>query len=146
MLLMTNLQIALRLSAPARSARADMGYQHRSPLSATAPPAVRARTPGSPIGAASDTKSRRKGSHNDRQPRTLISLIVFQNGHISGALAELIRSTRAPTKDPVDRQDHRRESCVSRHARSGPYARRADGLARARAQALTDGKCSDIAM
>jgi hypothetical protein len=26
-------------------------------------------------------------------------LIVFQNGHISGALAELIRSTRAPTKD-----------------------------------------------
>jgi hypothetical protein len=29
----------------------------------------------------------------------LISLIVFQNGHISGALAELIRSTRAPTKD-----------------------------------------------
>jgi hypothetical protein len=27
------------------------------------------------------------------------SLIVFQNGHISGALAELIRSTRAPIKD-----------------------------------------------
>ena len=27
------------------------------------------------------------------------SLIVFQNRHISGALAELIRSTRAPTKD-----------------------------------------------
>jgi hypothetical protein len=26
-------------------------------------------------------------------------LIVFQNGHISGALAELIRSTRAPIKD-----------------------------------------------
>ena len=26
-------------------------------------------------------------------------LIVFQNGHIYGALAELIRSTRAPTKD-----------------------------------------------
>jgi hypothetical protein len=26
-------------------------------------------------------------------------LIVFQNGQISGALAELIRSTRAPTKD-----------------------------------------------
>jgi hypothetical protein len=26
-------------------------------------------------------------------------LIVFQNRHISGALAELIRSTRAPTKD-----------------------------------------------
>jgi hypothetical protein len=26
-------------------------------------------------------------------------LIVFQNGHISGALAELIRSTLAPTKD-----------------------------------------------
>jgi hypothetical protein len=26
-------------------------------------------------------------------------LIVFQNGYISGALAELIRSTRAPTKD-----------------------------------------------
>jgi hypothetical protein len=44
MLLMTNLQIALRLSAPARSARADMGYQHRSPLSATAPPAL---APGS---------------------------------------------------------------------------------------------------
>ena len=26
-------------------------------------------------------------------------MIVFQNGHISGALAELIRSTRAPTKN-----------------------------------------------
>jgi hypothetical protein len=26
-------------------------------------------------------------------------LICFSNGHISGALAELIRSTRAPTKD-----------------------------------------------
>ena len=25
-------------------------------------------------------------------------MIVFQNGYISGALAELIRSTRAPTK------------------------------------------------
>ena len=25
--------------------------------------------------------------------------MFFQNGHISGALAELIRSTRAPTKD-----------------------------------------------
>jgi hypothetical protein len=32
-------------------------------------------------------------------PHRLISLIVFENGHISGALAELIRSTRAPTKD-----------------------------------------------
>jgi hypothetical protein len=29
-------------------------------------------------------------------------LIVFQNGHISGALAELIRSTRAPTKDRLN--------------------------------------------
>jgi site-specific recombinase XerD len=29
-------------------------------------------------------------------------LIVFQNGHISGALAELIRSTRAPTQGSVD--------------------------------------------
>src|SRR6202043_1662487 len=32
-------------------------------------------------------------------PFDILSLIVFQNGHISGALAELIRSTRAPTKD-----------------------------------------------
>src|SRR6202043_1696807 len=31
-------------------------------------------------------------------PFDILSLIVFQNGHISGALAELIRSTRAPTK------------------------------------------------
>ena len=31
--------------------------------------------------------------------RLIFSLIVFQNRHISGALAELIRSTRAPTKD-----------------------------------------------
>ena len=30
------------------------------------------------------------------------SLIVFENGHISGALAELIRSTRAPTKDRLN--------------------------------------------
>jgi NAD(P)-dependent dehydrogenase (short-subunit alcohol dehydrogenase family) len=36
----------------------------------------------------------------------LISLIVFQNGHISGALAELIRSTRAPNKDRLIGNDH----------------------------------------
>ena len=30
------------------------------------------------------------------------SLIVFENGHISGALAELIRLTRAPTKDRLN--------------------------------------------
>jgi hypothetical protein len=36
----------------------------------------------------------------------LISLIVFQNGHISGALAELIRSTRAPIKDGLIGKDH----------------------------------------
>ena len=41
----------------------------------------------------------------------------------------------------VDRQDHGRESCVSRDARAGPYARRAGGLARARAHALPEGKC-----
>jgi hypothetical protein len=37
-------------------------------------------------------------------------LIVFQNGHISGALAELIRSTRSADQGSVDRQDHGRES------------------------------------
>jgi hypothetical protein len=31
----------------------------------------------------------------------LIFFDCFSNGHISGALAELIRSTRAPTKEPV---------------------------------------------
>jgi hypothetical protein len=50
--------------------------------------------------------------------------------NIDGAFRiELIRSTRAS----VDRQDHGRESCVSRHARAGPLARRAGTLARAHA-------------
>ena len=40
------------------------------------------------------TRGRRRSA-----PFDILSLIVFQNGHISGALAELIRSTRAPTKD-----------------------------------------------
>jgi hypothetical protein len=65
-------------------------------------------------------------------------LIVFQNGHISGALAELDPSA---DQGSVDRQDHGRESCVSRHARAGPHARRAGALARARAHALPEGKC-----
>src|ERR1700719_3371112 len=40
------------------------------------------------------TRGRRRSA-----PIDILSLIVFQNGHISSALAELIRSTRAPTKD-----------------------------------------------
>src|SRR3984893_11014720 len=44
---------------------------------------------------------------------------------------QLIRSTRGADQGSVDRQDHGRESCVSRHARAGPYARRAGALARA---------------
>ena len=51
-----------------------------------------ARQPGCP-------RRRRKIRVAERVSHRLISLIVFQNGHISGALAELIRSTRAPTKD-----------------------------------------------
>ena len=69
------------------------------------------------------------------------SLIVFQNGHISGALAELIRSTRSADQGSVDRQDHGRESGVSRHARAGPHARQAGAFARVRAHALLEGKC-----
>jgi len=38
---------------------------------------------------------------------------------------QLIRSTRGADQGSVDRQDHGRESCVSRHARAGPLARRA---------------------
>jgi hypothetical protein len=45
---------------------------------------------------------------------------------------QLIRSTRGADQGSVDRQDHGRESCVSRHARAGPLARRAGALARAR--------------
>ena len=57
---------------------------------------------------------------------------------------QLIRSTRGADQGSVDRQDHGRESCVSRHARAGPLARRASTLARARAHAWTEGKCWDI--
>src|ERR1700726_1498825 len=56
------------------------------------------------------------------RPPRLIFFDCFSNGRISGALAELIRSTRAPTKDRFERQDHERESGVSRHARAGPHA------------------------
>jgi hypothetical protein len=45
---------------------------------------------------------------------------------------QLIRSTRGADQGSVDRQDHGRESCVSRHARAGPLARRASTLARTR--------------
>ena len=54
--------------------------------------------------------------------------------------AHLRRPGRANPLDPsadqgsVDRQDHGRESCVSRHARAGPYARRAGGRLRVRAR------------
>jgi len=57
--------------------------------------------------------------------------------------AHLRRPGRANPLDPsadqgsVDRQDHGRESCVSRHARAGPHARRAGALA----HALPEGKC-----
>jgi hypothetical protein len=63
----------------------------------------------------------------------LISLIVFQNGHISGALAELIRSTRAPIKDRLIGKIMGGNP-VFRGARAGPQARRAGALARARAR------------
>jgi hypothetical protein len=53
---------------------------------------------------------------------------------------QLIRSTRGADQGSVDRQDHGRESCVSRHARAGPLARRASTLARG----WTEGKCWDI--
>ena len=67
-------------------------------------------------------------------------LIVLQNGHISGALAELIRSTRAPIKDrligkimggnPVFRG-----TCV-------PVHRLAELVpSRVRAHAWPEGKC-----
>ena len=54
---------------------------------------------------------------------------------------QLIRSTRGADQGSVDRQDHGRESCVSRHARAGPLARRAGTLARERAHVWTEGKC-----
>jgi hypothetical protein len=59
----------------------------------------------------------------------------------------LRRPGRANPLDPsadqgsVDRQDHGRESGVSRHARAGPHARRAGALPRARAHAVAEGKC-----
>jgi hypothetical protein len=59
--------------------------------------------------------------------------------------AHLRRPGRANPLDPsadqgsVDRQDHGRESGVSRHARAGPQARRAGALARARAHASRRG-------
>jgi hypothetical protein len=65
-------------------------------------------------------------------------LIVFQNGHISGALAELIRSTRAPTKDRLIGKIMGGNPVFRGTRVPGPYARRADGLARARAR--VDGR------
>jgi hypothetical protein len=52
--------------------------------------------PAIPISAA--TGGEGLAQHGTATPGVSYSLIVFQNGHISGALAELIRSTRAPTK------------------------------------------------
>jgi len=65
--------------------------------------------------------------------------------------AHLRRPGRANPLDPsadqgsVERQDHGRESGVSRHARAGPHARRAGAFARVRAHALPEGKCWPIA-
>src|SRR5271155_2305722 len=58
------------------------------------------QSPPEPAGLQNLLPSKQCVSHR------LISLIVFQNGHISGALAELIRSTRAPIKDRLIGKDH----------------------------------------
>jgi hypothetical protein len=43
-------------------------------------------------------------------------LIVFENGHISGALGRANPLDPSADQGSVERQDHGRESCVSRHA------------------------------
>ena len=68
-------------------------------------------------------------------------MIVFQNGRISGALAELIRSTRAPTKDRLIGKIMGGNPAFRGTRVPVHIARRAGALARARAHALPEGKC-----
>jgi class 3 adenylate cyclase len=44
----------------------------------------------------------------------------------------------------VDRQDHGRESCVSRHARAGPHASRAGVVARVRERYARDARAAAL--
>src|ERR1700730_2346511 len=64
------------------------------------------------------------------------SLIVFQNRHISGALAELIRSTRAPTKDRLIGKNMGGNPAF-RGTASAATCSPSCALARARAHAVT---------
>ena len=120
---------------PAHSGRRPRGAHRRS-----GPPADRRRCgrraspPAPPRRAARACAGAiRRGPAGSLNIDRLIFLIVFQKR------AHLGRPGRANPLDPsadqgsVDRQDHGRESCVSRHARAGPHARRAGVLARARA-------------
>ena len=71
-----------------------------APLARPPHPMRAPQSPPEPAGLQNLLPSKQCVSHR------LISLIVFQNGHISGALAELIRSTRAPIKDRLIGKDH----------------------------------------
>jgi hypothetical protein len=68
-------------------------------------------------------------------------LIVFQNGHTSGALAELIRSTRAPTKDRLI-GEIMGGNPVFRGTRVPVHMLAELVASRVRARVGTDGKCA----
>ena len=74
-------------------------------------------------------------------PFDILSLIVFQNGHISGALAELIRSTRAPTKDRLIGKIMGGNP-VFRGTRVPVHMLAELVASRVRAHVWTDGKCA----
>jgi hypothetical protein len=82
------------VAAPEGTCRCRRSEHRRRPACAPAPSNACA-----PVSARASRPSESLCHPKQCVSHRLISLIVFQNGHISGALAELIRSTRAPIKD-----------------------------------------------
>jgi hypothetical protein len=79
---------------PEGKCRCRRSEHRRRPACASAPSNACA-----PVSARASRPSKSLAIKAVRLAPFAFSLIVFQNGHISGALAELIRSTRAPIKD-----------------------------------------------
>ena len=73
----------------------------------------------------------------------MIFFDCFQNGHISGALAELIRSTRTPTKDRLIGKIMGGNP-VFRGTRVPVHMLAELVASRVRAHAWTDGKCASL--
>jgi hypothetical protein len=105
-----------------------------APLARPPHPMRAPQSPPEPAGLQNLLPSKQCVSHR------LISLIVFQNGHISGALAELIRSTRAPIKDRLIGKIMAGIRCFA--ARACRSTGSPSWCPRACARALPEGKCS----